>query len=214
MMFRFSILGMPIIVEGWFWLTCVLLGGGLTANEPRDWAFVAVWTSVVFVSIIVHELGHAIAARRFGVQPAIKLHGLGGATYLPGARFSRKESILVSAAGPAAGLALGFVILILSRALELNSEFVRAAVVFGLYVNFFWTFINLLPIQPLDGGQILREVLGPRQIQVTRWIGFGLALVLCLWSLSIGRVFLALMMGMLAYYNIRQEPIEGGVVKG
>jgi stage IV sporulation protein FB len=74
-MLKFSILGIPVGVDWWFWLMCILLGGGFYAKAPEDWHRVAVWTAVVFVSIMVHELGHALAARRFGVKPLIKLHG-------------------------------------------------------------------------------------------------------------------------------------------
>ncbi|MBM3835303.1 MAG: hypothetical protein FJ403_18920 [Verrucomicrobia bacterium] len=213
-MLRFSLFRIPVVVDWWFWLSCVLLGGGVTAQDRDDWINVGIWTAVVFVSIMVHELGHAFAGRRFDADPAIRLHGFGGTTYLPGGRFSRGQSILVSAAGPLAGLALGGLILGADQVLDGEPRFLRIAMLQGLYVNFVWTFINLLPIQPLDGGQILRELLGPRRIQITSWIGFVLAVLLCLWALSTQRIFSAFMLAMLAYYNFRQEPVEGGVVKG
>lgn len=212
-MFRFSLFGFPVAVEPWFWLTCVLLGGGITARQPEDWMEVTAWTVVVFVSILVHELGHALAARRYRVDPIIKLHAFGGATYLPEARFSRIESIIVSAAGPIASIALGVVLLLIHRNVQIDSWLLREAIRDGLQVNFFWTALNLLPIQPLDGGQILREILGPRFIRVTAFIGCAVGLAICLWSISAGQIFLAFFFGLFAYYNFRQIPMEGGVVK-
>ncbi len=213
-MLKFALFRVPILVDWWFWLATALLGGGATAHSPQDWVHVGVWTGVVFVSIIVHELGHAFTGRSFGAAPFIRLHGFGGVTFLPGVKLNRAQSILVSAAGPAAGLGLGLVVLGLSKVLPVRevSPLVRLAILYGLYVNFFWTLINLLPIHPLDGGQILDQVLGPTRRQVTSWIGFLVAAALCVWTLSRGLLFSAFMLAMLAYYNFRREPVEGGVI--
>jgi stage IV sporulation protein FB len=212
-MLRFSLFGIPIVVEWWFLLISALLGGGLNANTPDAWTQVGIWTGIVFVSIVVHELGHAVVGRRFGASPAISLHGFGGTTFLPGGRFTRKESILVSAAGPVAGLVLGLIVLAVDLVTGGESRWARIAVRDALYVNFFWTAINLLPIQPLDGGQILREALGPQRIRITSAVGFVLAAVLCVWAISERMIFSAFMAAMLAYYNISQQPVQGGVVK-
>src|SRR5205085_1557809 len=97
----------------------------------------------------------------FGANPSIRLHGFGGVTLLPGGNFSRPQSILVSAAGPMAGLLLGCLVLLVVRAFGEATfpRLVRIGMSMALQINFIWTFINLLPIQPLDGGQIMRDVL-------------------------------------------------------
>jgi stage IV sporulation protein FB len=140
------------------------------------------------------------------------LHGFGGVTFLPGASFSRGQHIVVSAAGPAAGLMLGLVILVAQWWVSDLPPLLRVAVFHGLYVNFFWTFLNLLPIQPLDGGQILGQVLGPSRTHISSWIGFALAALLCVWALSNRLIFAAVMLALLAYYNFQRERVEGGVV--
>ncbi len=214
-MLKFRLLGIPVVIDWWFWLSAVLLGNGMSARDTDDWMRVAAWTGVMFVSILVHEMGHALAGTYFGARPGIKLHGFGGLTYLPGANFSRGRSIVVSAAGPAAGLLLGFLVLALFMIFPPHSRFDLVSYLYSraLYINFFWTFLNLLPIQPLDGGQILREILGPRRLRVTALIGGVLAVVLCVWSVFERQIFLALILGLFAYHNFRQEPVEGGVVK-
>lgn len=211
-MLKFSLFRIPVGVDWWFWLATALLGGGASAQDPDDWARVAVWMVVVFVSILVHEFGHAVAGKRFGAYPAIRLHGFGGVTFLPGARFTRGQNIFVSAAGPAAGLALGVLIWAVANSVDEVPPLAGLAMRYGLYVNFIWTFVNLLPIQPLDGGQILGQLLGPRHSRTTSSIGFVLAAVLCVWTLSNGLIFSALLLAMLAYYNFRQERVEGGVI--
>lgn len=213
-MFRLTFVGIPVLVEGWFWVSCLLMGGGLSARSPEAWTIVAIFTIVAFISILIHEAGHALAGRHFGADPAIKLHAFGGVTFLPGGRFSRTQSILVTAAGPAAGLVLGLIFWLLYQQFAHTHPVLRVTFAIGQHVNFFWTFLNLLPIQPLDGGQILREALGPRRSRITSWVGVVTAALTCWWSVASGQIFLALMMGMLAYYNFREEPVEGGVIKG
>ncbi|MBI4663169.1 MAG: hypothetical protein HY735_30545 [Verrucomicrobia bacterium] len=212
-MLRFALAGIPVTIDWWFWLIIFILGPNLTVATPEDWMQVAIWMTVVFVSIMIHELGHAMVGRRFGAQPSIHLHGFGGSTYLPGARFRRTQSILVSAAGPLAGFVTGLAVLLLDSIVGNQPRWMRIAVRDALWVNFAWTLVNLLPIQPLDGGQILREVLGPRRAQITAWIGLVLAGVLCLWTFSAGLYFSSFMLAVLAYLNFRQEPMEGGVIK-
>lgn len=211
-MLKFSLFRVPVGVDWWFWLVIALLGGGARAKSGDDWLRVAVWTAVVFVSILVHEFGHAFAGRKFGAAPYIRLHGFGGVTFLPGAHFTRGQNIMVSAAGPAAGLGLGLLVLGVSRVVSDVPPLLWLAIRDALYVNFVWTALNLLPILPLDGGQILGQLLGPARAGLSSAIGFTVAVVLCLWAFAAGQIFFAIMLGLLAYENLRRERVEGGVV--
>jgi Zn-dependent protease len=212
-MWRFSLFGFPVTVEPWFWLTSFLLGGGLTMRGRDGLAFVAIWMVVVLVSILVHEFGHAFAGRRYGALPEIRLHGFGGVAIMHGGYFDRPQSILVSAAGPAASFALGVVVWLVSKVWLLEEGFPLLTLQFLLYVNFFWTVINLLPILPLDGGQIIRDVMGPRRLQLVVWIGVVCAGAVALWAFSVGRTFLGIMMIILAFSNYQSQNIQGGVVR-
>src|SRR5512147_2767030 len=96
----------PLRVQGWFVMMAVMLGG---ANE-RDPAKLALWVAIVFVSVVVHELGHAFMGMAFGLVPRIDLHGMGGTTSFqerPGgpqqATFGAGRRIAISLAGPFAG---------------------------------------------------------------------------------------------------------------
>ncbi|HSO11633.1 MAG TPA: hypothetical protein VLT51_04610, partial [Anaerolineales bacterium] len=71
---RFSIAGIPVRVHPLFWLIALLLGSSGALVE------IPIWILVVFVSILVHELGHALAFRRYGIQSHIVLHAMGGLT--------------------------------------------------------------------------------------------------------------------------------------
>ena len=71
---RFSIAGIPVRVHPLFWLIALLLG------SSGDLLQIVIWIFVVFVSIVVHELGHAFALRWYGLRSQILLHFSGGLT--------------------------------------------------------------------------------------------------------------------------------------
>ena len=115
----------------------------------------------VFLSVLVHELGHALVTKRFGWQPHIVLYFFGG--FATTTRHSPWKNITVTAAGPLAGLAFYFVVKYgITYALEQGyqpNEYVAVAVGFLLFANLLWSLMNLIPVFPLDGGQIVRELL-------------------------------------------------------
>ena len=137
-MLRFWIFGFHVAVEPWFWLTCFLMGGGL---QPQAWsashlAGIAIWAIVVFFSILVHELGHAFTGRRFGANPEIVLHAFGGAAVMHGARFNRRQDLLVTAAGPGASVVLGTLALLALLYLRLPWPEVRGLLVELVWINY------------------------------------------------------------------------------
>lgn len=208
---RFQLFGFPIRVEWWFWLVAALLGGGHAAKTPDDWQRVAVWVAVVFASILLHELGHAVAARRYGASPQIVIHGMGGATIFQGGYLTRRQNIIMTAAGPAAGLCVALVIFLIAQFAPPLPQIASQALVIGFFVNFFWTLINLLPVLPLDGGQILRYALGPGRAHITTGIGILCSAGVFVWALMEKQVILALLFGMFAFLNWQQRPTGGAV---
>ena len=101
---RFRFLGFPVRVHPWFWIATLLLNGdGLLRLGPE---YLLIWIVVVFVSILVHELGHALAFRRFGADADIVLYAFGGLAIPTNSIAGRGRRILVSLAGPIAGFVL------------------------------------------------------------------------------------------------------------
>jgi stage IV sporulation protein FB len=211
-MLAFSIFGFPVRVHWTFWILAALVGGGLRARGPEDWPAVLAAVGVIFVSILVHELGHAVTGRKFGSRPNIMLFGMGGLCQLPGVRFTRPQHIAVSIAGPVAGFLLAGAVYVIAISVPLAHPIARHAVSVGLFVNIVWNVLNLLPILPLDGGQILRDLLGPRGHQAVRWIGAATALALAVPALIYGFYFGAIIAGALAVMNFQGRTIEGGVM--
>ncbi len=211
-MFKFTILGIPVTVQWWFFLLAAFLGGGLGAQTSEAVQRVLVFMAAAFLSILVHEFGHALTGRFFGARKVeIELHGLGGVARFPGASFSRGQSILVTAAGPGASIALAVLFFVIAMVVYREGE----ATSFGasplnyflgtmMTINIFWSVFNLCPILPLDGGQILRDILGPARIKLTCIIGFitlGL-LGVVLWTMT-RSIYNMILLAFLGSYTLR-----------
>ena len=106
---QFSLAGIAVRVSAWFWVAAALLGWGICqafseGDQRALLRYLIVWIAVVFVSILAHEMGHALAYRRFGQSAHVVLYHLGGLA-IPdawGGRGARRpsERLVVSAAGP------------------------------------------------------------------------------------------------------------------
>ena len=103
-MLRFRLSGVPFEVDPTFWIFSAILGANVM-HGPNGLLLLAVWGACVFVSIVVHEMGHAQAARHYGASPTVRLYAMGGLTR-PGQAFSRGQNLVVVLCGPAAGFAL------------------------------------------------------------------------------------------------------------
>ena len=84
--------------------------------QPNNLAAVLIWIGCVFVSILVHEFGHGLMAKRFRGSPSIVLYGMGGLCYSQGER-TQGERLAVILAGPGAGFILCALTLFVSSAL-------------------------------------------------------------------------------------------------
>lgn len=193
---KFSLFGIPVHIQPMFWLVALLLGAP-DGTSPRALGKMASWIVVLLVSILVHELGHAFAMRAYGRSPRIELWGLGGLTHWgEGPGVSHGKNIIVSLAGPFAGILLGIVVLIVSRVVpppqqSLASEVVRQA----LWINIGWGIANLVPILPLDGGHVMEStfgwIFGPRGQRVAYAISLCLAIAVLAWSLYSRQLWIA-----------------------
>ena len=149
---NFRVAGVPVQVRAAFLVVTALLGWA-PAHPERT----ALWLGITFVCILVHELGHAMVARAFGHKARIELHGLGGSTFHDGGPLTTAQECAVLFAGPLAGFVLGALVWPL-RALDL-SELARVAVDDALWITWGYGVLNLVPILPLDGGQMMRALL-------------------------------------------------------
>lgn len=164
---RFRLFGFPVQIEASFWIIAILFGlnvaGGSMAAVMLG---MAIWLGILLVSLLVHELGHALAARAYGESPHIVLHALGGRTvWSPRAEPTRVQRVVVTAAGPLAGYllaAVAFVAMMVSGQGPRGEDVGLAGRILGqlTILNVFWSTFNLLPVIPFDGGHILAALLG------------------------------------------------------
>jgi Zn-dependent protease len=117
----------------------------------------ATWGVIVFTSLFVHELGHALFGILWGSKATVILYPLGGITHMD-PPLSRRRSIVSLLAGPFVNLMLGLCIAAV-RAKTGSPAWLSIA----MWVNLGWGALNLMPVLPFDGGRVLVEVLGERR---------------------------------------------------
>jgi stage IV sporulation protein FB len=229
---RFTLAGIPIRVHPLFWLIAVLFGassGGVVQ--------LLIWVGVVFVSILVHELGHAFAMRWYGRRSQVILYGAGGLTVPESVAWGGGSAdvylgptpeIIISLAGPGAGFLLAALVLAgvaaTGGAIHLNALFgvipfpvasfpkggllLNLLVVTMLWVNIFWGLINLMPVYPLDGGNVARFVLLKADplngVRNSLWVSVITGTLLAIAGLTLlGSLYMALLFGFLAFQSFQ-----------
>ncbi|HEY2837955.1 MAG TPA: site-2 protease family protein [Pirellulales bacterium] len=224
---HFMVGDVPVRVHPMFWLVTILLGsGGNPAPIP-----VALWVVAVFISILVHEFGHVLAFRYYGIRSHVVLQAMGGLAVpdtmssVYGRRRDSLADIIIAFAGPAAGFLLAALIWSLVLAAHGRVFLMQVAEYFWLpdvqglrspyaiyladqmlYINIFWGLINLLPIFPLDGGRISAAVFSsfnPQDGQRQSFVlSIAVALVMAvLVYFYLKDAFMAIFFAFMAYNN-------------
>ncbi|HAP06337.1 MAG TPA: hypothetical protein DCR20_00805 [Planctomycetaceae bacterium] len=182
---NFQVFGVPVRVHPFFWLSTAFM---VWAGDDLQLTLIGV--ICIFLSVLVHELGHAIVIRRFGYPSEIVLYVFCG--YATSSHFPFRRALAVSAAGPGAGLLMGAVIFALQKFLPAallqqypGLNFAFQMLLFGsITVNL----LNLVPVLPLDGGQMMAACVrqyGPRgrsSAELALQISIGSAGLLALWA--------------------------------
>ena len=165
------ILGVPVYVHGSF----ILLAIGMSYGYWRHGHLVlaAIFIAVVFLSILMHELAHAIVARRYrAVANRIDIYFLGGLVEFWGMRRTVAQDCAISLAGPLSNLALGLAAFGLLMLVPVDvpaphniggliipayakPSMLESALRATAYLNIALCVVNLLPAFPLDGGRVV-----------------------------------------------------------
>jgi len=166
----------PITVHPLFWALIFVLGW----INSEALAPTLIWAAVIFVSVLVHEFGHALTAIFFGQRAKIDLVAMGGLTSRTGKTLTLWQDFLIVLNGPLAGFLLYFVCnSLLHKIASHQYPYLSYAFAVGSLVNLWWTVLNLIPIQPMDGGRllsiILESFLGMRGIKIALFISMLLA---------------------------------------
>jgi Zn-dependent protease len=220
---RFKLFDTPIHVQPFFWLIALFVGWtwaeeagffGFKWAEGSGggvdmWLRVGLGAAIVLVGVLMHELGHAFAGRRFGLVPKIELHGLGGATSWEGRGYlTPARHMWVSFAGPLVGIVIGAlalaVLFVLAPPKDSLITFTLGAVA---VVNLGWGVLNLIPILPLDGGNIVASLFeliwGPGARVFVRWVSVGLSVMVIGLAVLSQSIFIGILGGFFALSNWR-----------
>jgi Zn-dependent protease len=231
-----------------FWVVALII----SAMSDQLGVAIVIGVAAVFVSILVHELGHALTMQFFGERARIVLYMMGGFATTGGDSIwdfgsyrqrprTPLEQVVISAAGPLAGFLLAGLVVTLVMAMGGNVHFffireayylplwiiepppgqqfhdaARSAIHFLLWINIYWGILNLMPVYPLDGGQIVRPIcvaLNPwRGLQISLWISVIVGAALAILSLTRQDFFLIYLFGSLAFgsYQALQQMGGGG----
>jgi stage IV sporulation protein FB len=196
---HFRMFGVDVRVHPFFWLFMALLGWN---GDNLQYTFI--WVMCGFLSILAHELGHALTSRFFGQPSDITLYAFGGyATAYP--FHGTWRNVAVVAAGPLVSFSTGGLAYLAMLGLFRfpqwlpEDEQVVGNILYFLFCLQFqgigWGLLNSIPIYPLDGGQITRYLF----VRFRPWDGVSLSLKLSL--------LLAIIFGVLAFQ--RQDTMWG-----
>ena len=246
---NFEMFGIPVRVHPGFFLIGILFGSSWV-HDP-DWntgVCALLGASVIFVSILVHEIGHVLAYRHFGQPGRIVLYWMGGLAIADSGsmswarsnagRFTSNQQIIISLAGPFTGMLLivpliaivylvggsvfwstiaGFIPIPVPDLRESawgTTPGFRSVIWAGIVINLFWNLVNLVPIFPLDGGKVSRELF----VRFDPWNGLQNSLLLSIaagigmaaWGLKNGHQFIAFFFGYLAWQSYQSLQHNGG----
>ena len=186
-----TIRGIAIIVH-WSWsLIFTLITWSLVqyfGDTYPDWSTGLAWGVAIatsfgfFLSVLLHELSHALLAQRFGMPvPSITLFIFGGVSNIGAEMSSARHEFFVAAAGPAMSLLLAFVLGAI--AVFIGGDF-GEVLLYLATVNALLGVFNLLPGFPLDGGRVFRSIIWAKSrdlMKATRWAsrsGQGIAWIM------------------------------------
>ena len=211
---NFRLGSMPVRIQPWFWLTSFVLAGPWFSDEPRPWPMI-LFVVACTVSILWHELGHAWTMRWFGARYVeIVLTGFGGYAFTHSRASRPWQRILIALAGPCNQLAAWSLLLAAIHLGPLNSmlnssELANQFVNQLLLINLAWPLLNLIPIFPLDGGRVCRELgtslLGAKGLKLSLYLSGLICSAMIIWIVSVGgSLFNALLFGMLLAQNIQE----------
>jgi Zn-dependent protease len=189
----FNFQGSPVSVSIWFFILFLIL-------PP-------IAVAVVFLSVLIHELGHAWMANRKGYQVyGVTIDMISGAASID-ANMHERDSIPIVAAGPISTLILCLLGYFIEPYCPVGP--IHAFVEYMYNINLFLFIFNILPIYPMDGGQILRSYANLsrdryKYRRMANWISLIFSALLLVYALFNFNIFMALFGGYFGYLALKE----------
>ncbi len=170
----------PISIHPFFWIFAAVIGFLMSGTILGA----VLWIFIILVSVLMHEMGHAVTSIIFKQNPHIQLVALGGLTSYEGKNLKYWQQFIIVLNGPLFGLLLcGISTVVLWSGIFQMPVILKTFKILQI-VNLFWSIVNLLPVLPLDGGQLLRIALegafGVKGFKISLLVGFIIAALLAL----------------------------------
>jgi Zn-dependent protease len=189
--------GIPVYVHWTFLFLPLLI---LWRPTDSDFSLAAAFTllPLIFACVVLHEFGHALMARRFGIKTHdVTLYPIGGVARLAKMPEKPLEEFLIAVAGPAVNVVLAILLSVVLGSLALFDYHLVVSTFAGhiglqlLAANVFLFMFNLVPAFPMDGGRVLRALLaaGLGHYQGTQ-VAVGVGLVVALLLAVVGMIVL------------------------
>lgn len=192
----------PVHISPFFWL----LAGAIGWLNSATIMGTLIWMGAITFSVLAHEYGHALTARYFGHEAQIQLVGLGGVTQRQGPPLKTWQELLIVINGPLAGFIL-FCSAYFILPFTLSLPLLVSAVSVIAYINLFWTGFNLLPLYPLDGGQLMRigfqALFGIKGLRFSLASSFILATLLSAGAFVFHQIFIGILFVFLAFESYK-----------
>lgn len=221
----FTVFGIKVQARLVFFLVVGFIGFGVVPS----FELLPIWAGVAFLSVLVHELGHALVARAFGSEPEIEFLFFGAATKFSSKGITPWRNAVIALAGPLAGIAVALpgalwmlslvgpmdtliALLDPSRGFTILSAeagpWVGVAVWSLTWTGGVWGILNLVPVRAVDGGQVLSgliKTITPRYgIPITEAI-FGLTFLAGItWAILNRNLWIGFLIFMFGRPDLRQ----------
>jgi len=199
----------PIVIHPFFWVCAGLIGWLNSSVVPASPLIgTIIWVAIIFVSVLFHELGHALMAILFRQKATIQLVALGGLTSYEGPKLTFGRQFLIVLNGPLFGIILAAIAGAFLLLGVTSPPLVKIALLITLYANIFWSVVNLLPVLPLDGGQLLRIAFegwfGLPGYRISLLVGACFAAAVTLASFLFSQVLIGALFALFAYQGFDQ----------
>jgi Zn-dependent protease len=217
--------GIKVQIHWTFWLLFIFIGFLVIANEggAEDlfWNFLFIFA--LFFCVVLHEFGHALAARRYGIGTrSITLLPIGGVASLKDMPDDPKQEFVIAIAGPLVNVVIALLLYLIvpvenflvddPELFEEQLDGINAAnfLFYLLMVNVILVLFNMIPAFPMDGGRVFRAALSTRmnRVQATKaatTLGKFMALIFFLFGLFFN-IILAII-AVFIYFGAHSENI-------
>jgi stage IV sporulation protein FB len=181
----FRVKGIPVSISLWFLLILPLTGFDLSI-------FIS-----VFIAVLIHELAHALSAKSLGYGAYGINIGLFAGSASIDSNMHPRDNIRVTAAGPLSNLILAIIGLFLG----FDTFF---------YINMFLFIFNILPIYPMDGGELMKDFLmlnmsnRRKAFEISMKISLITSISLLLYSILMGQFIISIFACIFAYYALKE----------